>query len=173
MFVLAGVPEQVEIMRQLGYQPVSLEAEQILPGLTTGMISVVPVPPFLANALQFNREAKYMLDLNWVPLVGAAVIRRDVWEKLSPALRQELKGIAETAAGRIRTQTRAEDDDAIAAMKKNGLIVQPVTPEVRAAWQGFAEQLHPLIRGTIVPAEIFDKVSVDLAEYRAAHGAAH
>jgi len=173
MFVLAGVPEQVDIMRQLGYQPVSLEAEQILPGLTTGMISVVPVPPFLANALQFNREAKYMLDLNWVPLVGAAVIRRDVWERLSPALRTELKGIAEAAADRIRAQTRAEDEEAIVAMKKNGLIVQPVTPEVRAAWEALAERLHPLIRGTIVPAEIFDKVSADLAEYRATHGAAH
>jgi TRAP-type C4-dicarboxylate transport system substrate-binding protein len=130
----------------------------------------VPVPPFLANALQFNREAKYMLDLNWVPLVGAAVIRRDAWEKLSPALRQELKAIAETSAVKIRAQTRAEDDDAITAMKKNGLVVEPVTPAVHAAWQALAERSYPLIRGTLVPAEIFDEVTADLAAYRAAHG---
>jgi len=173
MFVLSGVPRQMEIMRELGYQPVSLETEQILPGLTTGMISVVPVPPFLANALQFNRQAKYMLDLNWVPIVGAAVIRSDVWEKLSPELRVQLKAIAEAAAGKIRTQTRAEDDDAIVAMKKNGLVVQSVTPEMRAAWQKLAERTYPLIRGTIVPAEIFDEVLAALAEYRAKHGETH
>jgi TRAP-type C4-dicarboxylate transport system substrate-binding protein len=173
MFVLAGVPRQMEIMRELGYQPVSLETEQILPGLTTGMISVVPVPPFLANALQFNRQAKYMLDLNWVPIVGAAVIRSDVWEKLTPELRAQLKSIAEAAAGKIRAQTRAEDDDAIVAMKKNGLVVQAVTPEVRAAWQKLAERTYPLIRGTLVPTEIFDLVLASLAEYRGKHGEAH
>ena len=170
LFVLAGVPRQMEIMRELGYQPVSLETEQILPGLTTGMINVVPVPPFLANALQFNRQAKYMLDLNWVPIVGAAIVRRDVWEKIAPELRTQLREIAVAASGKIRAQTRAEDDDAIVAMKKNGLIVQSVTPPMRAAWQALAEQSYPMIRGPIVPAEIFDQVTAALAEVRAAPG---
>ena len=169
LFVLAGVPRQLEIMRELGYQPVSLETEQILPGLTTGMISVVPVPPFLANALQFNRQAKYMLDLNWAPIVGAAIVRRDVWEKIPPALRAQLQAIAAAASEKIRTQTRAEDDEAIVAMKKNGLVVQTVTPPMLAAWQALATQSYPLIRGPIVPAEIFDQVQAALAEFRAAN----
>jgi TRAP-type C4-dicarboxylate transport system substrate-binding protein len=171
LFVLAGVPRQMEIMRDLGYQPVSLETEQILPALTTGMISVVPVPPFLANALQFNRQAKYMLDLNWVPIVGAAIVRRDVWEKIPPELRAQLQEIATLAAGKIRTQTRAEDDEAIVAMQQNGLVVRPVTPEVRAAWQALAAQSYPMIRGPIVPADIFDQVEAALAEFRATPGA--
>lgn len=170
LFVLAGVPRQLEIMRDLGYQPVSLETEQILPSLATGMISVVPVPPFLANALQFNRQAKYMLDLNWVPIVGAAIVRTDVWEKIRPELRAQLQEIAMVAAGKIRTQTRTEDDAAIVAMTKNGLVVQPVTPPIRAAWQALAAQLYPMIRGPIVPADIFDQVQAALAEYRTAHG---
>lgn len=172
LFVLAGVPRQMEIMRELGYQPVSLETEQILPGLTTGMISVVPVPPFLANALQFNRQAKYMLDLNWAPIVGAAIVRRDAWERIPPASRAQLEALAATAAEKIRTQTRAEDDDAIVAMQKNGLVVQAVTPPVLAAWQAIAEQAYPLIRGPIVPPEIFDRVQAVLAGYRAAQGIA-
>ncbi len=171
LFVLAGVPRQMEIMRDLGYQPVSLETEQILPSLTTGMISVVPVPPFLANALQFNRQAKYMLDMNWVPIVGAAIVRSDVWEKIPPGLRAQLQEIATVAAGKIRTQTRAEDDDAIVAMKKNGLVVQPCTPEVLAAWRAIAQRSYPMIRGPIVPADIFDQVQAALAEYRAASAA--
>ncbi len=168
LFVLAGVPRQMEIMRDLGYQPVSLETEQILPALTTGMINVVPVPPFLANALQFNRQAKFMLDLNWVPIVGAAIVRKDVWEKISPPLRAQLQGIASSASEKIRTQTRAEDDEAIVAMKKNGLVVQAVSPPIVAAWQALAAQSYPMIRGPIVPAEIFDQVQAVLAEFRAA-----
>ncbi len=170
LFILAGVPHQVEIMRELGYQPVSLETEQILPALTTGMINVVPVPPFLANALQFTRQAKYMLDLNWVPIVGAAIVRRDVWEKIPAPLRAQLAEIAAASAGKIRAQGRAEDEAAIVAMKHNGLVVQIATPEVTAAWQAIAARAYPLIRGTMVPAEIFDQVQAALAEYRAAHG---
>ncbi|MSU22525.1 MAG: C4-dicarboxylate ABC transporter substrate-binding protein [Opitutus sp.] len=169
LFVHAGGPRQMEIFRELGYQPVSLETEQILPGLTTGMINVVPVPPFLANALQINRVTKFMLDLNWVPIVGAAIVRRDVWEKISPELRAQLQTIANAAAGKIRTQARAEDDEAIVAMKKNGLVVQAVTPPIQAAWQALAARSYPMIRGPIVPEEIFDQVQAVLVEFRAAH----
>jgi TRAP-type C4-dicarboxylate transport system substrate-binding protein len=172
LFVLAGVPRQLEIMREMGYQPVALETEQVLPALTTGMISVVPVPPFLALALQYNRQAKFMLDLNWVPIVGAAIVRQDVWEKIAPPLRAQLHALAGTAAEKIRTQTRAEDDDAIVAMQKNGLVVQTPTPPMVAAWQGLADKLHPLIRGPIVPPEIYDQVKAAVAAYRAGPGAA-
>jgi TRAP-type C4-dicarboxylate transport system substrate-binding protein len=134
------------------------------------MINVVPVPPFLANALQFNRQAKFMLDLNWVPIVGAAIVRRDVWEKIAPPLRAQLQAIATGAADKIRAQSRAEDDDAIVAMKKNGLVVQSVTPPILTAWQALAAKSYPMIRGPIVPAEIFDQVQAALAECRAAPG---
>ena len=170
LFVLAGGSHEMESFRELGYQPVSLETEQILPALTTGMVNVVPVPPFLANALQFNREANHMLDVNWVPIVGAAIVRHDTWERIPPALRARLQEIATAAAGKIRTQTRAEDDDAIVAMKKNGLVVQPATPEILAAWRALAARSYPMIRGPIVPAEIFDKVQATLAEFRAIQG---
>ncbi|MDO8539228.1 MAG: TRAP transporter substrate-binding protein DctP [Opitutaceae bacterium] len=169
LFVLSGGSREMESFRELGFQPVSLEMEQILPGLTTGMVTTVPVPPFLANALQINRVARYMLDLNWAPVVGAAIVRRDVWEKISPELRAELQTIATAAAEKIRKQSRAEDDDAIVAMKKNGLVVQAETPAIRAAWQALAEQAYPMIRGRIVPAEIFDQVQRVLVDYRATH----
>jgi TRAP-type C4-dicarboxylate transport system substrate-binding protein len=167
LFVLAGVPRQLEIMRELGYQPVALETEQVLPALTTGMISVVPVPPFLANALQYNRQTRYMLDVNWAPIVGAAIVRSDVWAKIPPALRAQLLASAAATAQKVRVQTRAEDDEAIVAMKKNGLIVQPATPEITAAWRALAARAYPQIRGPIVPAEIFDQVQAVLAAYRA------
>lgn len=172
MFVWAGEPSQLTIMRSLGYQPLGLETEQILPGLSTGMINVVPVPPFLANALQYNRYAGHMLDLPWVPIVGAAIVRRDIWEKIPATLRAELLKSAE-ATGRIfRMRCREEDNAAIAAMQKRGLIVHSGTPEIASEWAAMAEQVYPKIRGTMVPAELFDRVQALVAEYRATRLAA-
>ncbi len=172
MFVWAGEPNQLTIMRGLGYQPLGLETEQILPGLSTGMINVVPVPPFLANALQYNRYAGHMLDLPWVPIVGAAIVRRDIWEKIPATLRAELLKSAE-ATGRIfRMRCREEDNAAIAAMQKRGLIVHSGTPEIASEWAAMAEQVYPKIRGTMVPADLFDRVQALVAEYRATRLAA-
>jgi TRAP-type C4-dicarboxylate transport system substrate-binding protein len=172
MFVWSGEPQHLSIMRDLGYQPVSLETEQIVPALSTGMVEVVPVPPFIANALQFTRYAPHMLDLNWVPIVGAAIVRRDTWEKLTPEVRRELLQITAATGEKFRLRGRAEDREAVTAMQKRGLVVHAATPEVTAGWQALAEQAYPQIRGSIVPAELFDRVHAHLAEFRARNGSA-
>lgn len=172
MFVWSGEPQQLTLLRGLGYQPISLETEQILPALSTGMIDVVPVPPFLANALQYNRYAGHMIDMNWVPMVGAAIVRRDTWEKLTPELRKELLKIASATGEKFRLRAREEDEEAIAAMQKRGLVVHQLTPETRTAWQKLAETANPQIRGTLVPADLFDQVLAHVAEFRARNGAA-
>ena len=53
-------------------------------------------------------------------------------------------------------------------MKKRGLKVEPLTPEIEAEWRAVAEQAYPLIRGRMVPAPLFDEVQQALREYRAA-----
>jgi TRAP-type C4-dicarboxylate transport system substrate-binding protein len=171
MFAWSGEPQQLTIMRSMGYQPVALETEQIVPSLSTGMIDAVPVPPFIANALQFTRYASHMLDVNWVPIVGAAIVRRDTWEKLSPDGRKELMKSTATTGQKFRQRGREEDNAAIIAMQKRGLTVQAAKPEVVAEWRRFAEQLYPQIRGTLIPAELFDRVQSTLADYRKRPGA--
>ena len=52
-------------------------------------------------------------------------------------------------------------------MKSRGLKVQAVTPELEAEWRRTAEQLYPMIRGTLVPADLFDEVQRLLREHRA------
>jgi hypothetical protein len=52
-------------------------------------------------------------------------------------------------------------------MQARGLTVLPLTPEVEAAWRKVAEQGWPRVRGSMVPADMFDRVHALLAEYRA------
>ena len=56
-------------------------------------------------------------------------------------------------------------------MVKNGLKVHKVPPEVQAQWRKMVEDIHPRIRGKIMPAEAFDTVKGYREEYRAAHRA--
>jgi TRAP-type C4-dicarboxylate transport system substrate-binding protein len=126
----------------------------------------VPVSAYYALAGQFDTVAKHMLDLKWVPVVGATVITRKVWDQMTPAAREQLKIAGDAAGFKVRERARQEDLDAIEAMKKRGLIVHPVTPELEADWRRMAEAAYPKLRGTMVPAEIFDQVRATVAEYR-------
>jgi TRAP-type C4-dicarboxylate transport system substrate-binding protein len=167
VFVWAGEPTQMSIMRSLDYDPVSLETDSIPTSLASGMINAVPVPPFLANALQYTKWVRHMVDINWVPIVGAAVVKRDVWEKIPAADRPGLLAAAAATGEKIRARGREEDENAIAAMKKRGLTVHPVSPAIAAEWHAMAERVHPQIRGKTVPADLFDRVQAELAAFRA------
>jgi TRAP-type C4-dicarboxylate transport system substrate-binding protein len=108
-----------------------------------------------------------MLEMNWVPLVGATVVSKKVWDTIPPADQQIMLAAAERAGKEIRTQARKEMIESVGAMKKRGLMVHALTPAAEAAWRRLAESTYPKIRGAIVPAQLFDEVQKLLAEYRA------
>ena len=168
VFAWAGDNPQVDIMKSLGYQPVVLEISDILPGLQTGMINMVPSTPFYALIGQFYRHAPYMLDMNWVPIVGAVVVTRKAWDAMSPEAQQALRRAGDLAGVELRAISRRENEESVEAMKKRGLKVQPITPELEAEWRKVAERAYPMIRGNMVPAELFDEVQRLLREYRSA-----
>lgn len=168
IFVWAGSPDQVAIMRRAGYTPVPLETSDILPGLQTGLINTACVAPIFALATQLDLRAPNMLNLNWAPLVGACVVKKETWEKIPGTLRETLLEAADRAGKEIRANSRKENTEAVAAMQKRGLKVHEVSPEVVEQWRKETEKTYADIRGRLVPADIFDEVQKYLQEYRSA-----
>jgi len=172
MFAWAGDTAQISLMRAMGCQPVALDTTDILLGLNTGMVNTVPVPPLIALASQIYRPAPHMLVMDWAPIVGAAVVRLDAWEKIPAPIQARLLASAERAGEKLRTRGRQENDEAIRAMEEHGLKADPLTPQAAREWQELATDLYPRIRGSVVPADIFDAVEKHLREFRAKAGAA-
>jgi TRAP-type transport system periplasmic protein len=166
IFAWAGDPEQIALMKSMGYRPVMLETADILPSLQTGLINAVPVTSAWALATQVDAIAPHMLDIHWVPIVGAAVIARGAWEALSAAGREALRDAAARAADRLRGLRESSDIDAVEAMRKRGLHIHALTPELEAQWRSLAESVYPMIRGAMVPEDVFDAARRALAESR-------
>jgi len=167
VFSWAGNTAQVDIMHDAGFNPVPLETADILPGLQTGLIDVVPMPPFYALARQVYLPAPNMLKLDWAPLVGAAVITRQAWNKIPVELRESLLAAASRAGAEIKASGRNENQESVLTMEKKwGLKVHPVSPGLKEEWRRSMEKIYPKIRGAIVPADIFDEVVRLLKEYR-------
>jgi len=169
-FAWGAEAEQQEIMKSLGYTPVPLETSDILPAIQTGMISVVPSTPYFALASQIYATAPNMLEINWAPIVGALVLTKKAWDDMSPEAQQLLRSAGDKAGLVMRTQARQEVDDAVAAMKQRGLVINKPNPEQMKEWSALADKLYPRIRGRMVPAETFDEVFFHLKAFRASQG---
>lgn len=167
VFVGAGDNEEIAIVKGLGFQAVPLEWIDVLTSLQTGLVDTVPAPPFFVLAGQYDLVARHMLELNWVPLVGATVITKKAWSAIQPATRDSLRKAAAEAGRQMQARSRQESQEAVAAMKKRGLQVHPASPELEAEWRRFAEGVYPKIRGTMVPADMFDEVLRRVADFRA------
>ena len=74
LFVSAGDDKVVQWWRGRGFRPVALAMTDIMTGLHTGMIELLPTTPLAALSLQWFRHTPYMLDVPLTPLIGATVI---------------------------------------------------------------------------------------------------
>jgi TRAP-type transport system periplasmic protein len=166
VFALTSDNSQTDLMKSAGFHPVALEYTDVLTGLQTGLIDVVPTPPFYALAGQFYLPAPYMLQLDYAPLVGALVITRKAWDSLSPAAQEAMRRSADGAGTSMTQHSHREMVEALAAMEKRGMKVTRLTPAAEAEWHALFEGIYPKIRGSLVPADVFDEVQRLLREYR-------
>jgi len=141
IFVTAGDVPQSELLRSAGYKPVLLEWSDVLTSLQTGMVDAVPTIPFHVLANQFYLSTHHMLEVNWLPLVGALIVTKKSWEALQPADREAMMKSAAQCGQEIQEHGRQENLDAVAAMQKRGLQVQTVSKEEEAEWRRFSESL--------------------------------
>lgn len=166
VYASSGNPKALEMLKSY-YTTVELDPDKILLSLRNGMIDAVPIPPFLANFAQVATKANYMLDMKWVPVVGAMVVTKSSWDKLAPETQEYLRETSRKAGEKIRADSRREDDEAIKAMvDKQGLKITRLSPEADREWRAVLDQALPKIRGEIVPADMFDDVMADLKAFR-------
>ncbi len=143
-----------------------IEWSDVLTSLQTGLVDVVPTVPFHALAGQFFGSTRHMLEVDWVPLVGATVITKKAWDSMSPAKQDFILKTAIESGKQMEANSRKENDLAVEAMKKRGMQVHPVPSTLEAEWRKFAETVYPKIRGHMVPADTFDEVQRLLVDYR-------
>ena len=166
IFSWAGNPDTVKVLQKNGFHPVPLETKDIVPGLQTGMITSVTMPPLAANFSQIDTRAPYMLKINWGALAGGLVITQEAWDKLSPAQQTHMKNAAIEAGKAIQADGRKEAVESIAAMQKRGLTVIEPTPEELEDWRKETQKAYSDIKGLLVDETMFDKVQSLLEDYR-------
>ena len=170
VFSWVGNAHEYDIWKSAGFHPVALETAGIAQGLLSDTFNAIPMLPFFALAGQLDSQTKYMLELNWAPLVGATVVRKKSWDRVPADTREAMLKIAAEAGKQVKADGRAEGESAVTAMVKRGLKVQKVSPEVDEEWRATVDKVQDQIRGKIVPADVFDEAQRLLQEFRSSAG---
>mgnify|MGYP002628961767 CR=1 FL=1 len=157
LFVWAGQDEVLDIWKGAGFNPVPLPSTEISTALQTGLVTAVPTTPQATLLMQWNKNAPYMTDAPWAPLMGATVITKKTWEEIDPELRPKLMEIARKAGEKLRAEARPADQRSIDAMAERGLTIVKVDEATRARWRERLDGAMSKVRGVWVPADLFDE----------------
>lgn len=153
VFAWEGDPGMVKVWRSAGLHPVVLSSTDLLAALTTGMVDCVSSVPLYMLTTRAFEKARHLVELALAPVVVATVVRKEVWSRIPADVRPKLVDIAREEGAKIDADVRRLNADAVAAMKGQGLSVDPVDP---AAWRPALEKSWGVLRGDVVPADFFD-----------------
>jgi TRAP-type C4-dicarboxylate transport system substrate-binding protein len=172
LFTSKGSDKWVQWYVANGFHPVALTPADIPAQLKlgTGLIDTAPYPAYLAMSLNIYTDAKYMLDLHIGPLTGALVITETAWNRLSAEDRAAIEADAQAFESRVRTEVPKNDAEAVKLMSTRGL--QVITPDAKAAaeFRTAGSQLASTMRGSMVPADIYDAAVQARDAFRASKG---
>ncbi len=169
LFTWSGDTKQTDLLKNMGFRPIPIDSTEISSSLQTGLVDIVPLPPFYALALQSYKPAPHMLQIKYTPLVGALVLSEQTWNGIDPEHQSAMIEIAQRYGSEMTQAGREENESAIEVMEQKwGLKVVRPDKEIEDEWRAISKEAYSLIRDSTVPADIFDEVVGLLEEYRAA-----
>ena len=166
LFTSAGDDTMVAWWKQHGFDPVPLDFSDVPIGLNTGLINAYPFPPYAALLLQYYRAAPNMLDLPLGPVVGATVINKQSWDRLREEDRAAIRSAGERVERNLFLDVPRQDAEAVVEMKKRGLDVVILDARVHADFRQTADEMNASMRGSIVPAAVYDQAVRSRNEFR-------
>jgi len=167
LFVWAGNNPMVQLWKQNGFKPVPLAATDILTGLQTGMIDAFPTTPLAALAFQWFRQTPHMQGLGLAPLVGATVITKRAWSRLSPEVQKKVRATARNTEKRLNAEIPDQDKRAVEQMSQRGLTVTEVDPAIEEVWRKEAETFINFKRQHLEAKDVLERALRERDAFRA------
>jgi TRAP-type transport system periplasmic protein len=163
---LENEPLTEVLFRKAGVTSVPLTIPDVLLGLQTRMVDVVYAPPAAAIALQWFTRVKYITELPINYTLGAMLIARRPFERISPQHQAVLREICGRHLHALTGRMRADNEEAMRVMLANGL--QLVTPDRSAvlSFQKLVQESIPEWVGTSFSAAAHEQIRFHLDSYR-------
>lgn len=147
----------------IGANPVRVGANEVYGGLQTRMIDTVPASCIVAVAVQWYTKLDYMAKQNLNLIIGGSIIKKEVFEELSPGDQKVLVDTAERAARAMDKIVVRDDERACQTLIERGIKEIDLNPH-KAEWDSVAKKARLALAGRVYSKSLLDEVTKLAAE---------
>jgi len=132
VWVPEGDTISYESMRALSLSPVTLPLTDVLTGLQTGLIDVVPMSPVGALVLQWHTKVKYITDLPLIYTMGLLAIDKRAFNKIDAADQKIVREVMTRTYANLDKASLSDNAEAMQALLNTGIERVELNPEEAA-----------------------------------------
>ena len=154
------------LFRLAGVTSVPLNIPDVLLGLQTNLIDVVYASPSATIVLQWFTRAKYVTQLPINYTLGALLIDKRTFAKISAADREHIHRIARQHMAALNQRNRRENDEAMTVLQANGLSLVEVNPKDVETFEGLVASAEAELVGRAFSREAHEQIAQHLQDLR-------
>jgi TRAP-type C4-dicarboxylate transport system substrate-binding protein len=154
------------VFKTMGFQVVETDIPDLGPKLANNMINALYFIPAMIAPMGLHRNLKHMMGVPIAPVMGAIVINRVTWNKISPDRQRELLRITQKMAAEFDVSVSKTNANAVAMMGRDGLKVNTLSQEQIDLWQGELFKTMPKLMGTTFDSDLYQQVNRILEKSR-------
>lgn len=170
-WALEGEPIGQAVYQALDISPVSLSISDVATSLSTNLIDCANSTPFGAVAFQWYTKFKYMTGYPSTNILGATIVKKDIWDRISPASQRIILDVSADQHLKIEQATRREDARSIDLLRKSGITIVKYDIKDREMQYVFeaSKKARESLVGKLYPRELLDRTLALVEEYRRSH----
>jgi len=142
----------------IGANPVRVGANEVYGGLQTRMIDTVPSSCIMAVAIQWYTKLNYMAKQNFNILIGGSIIKKEVFDRLTPGDQKILLDTAERGARAMDKIVIRDDDKAYRTLVERGIQEVDLSP-YQAEWDAVAAKAREQLAGRVYSKSLLAEVT--------------
>ena len=162
----ADSPMTKVIFDEANVSAIPLSVPDVLVGLQTGLVDVVYAPPSGAISLQWFTKTKYITDVNLIYLIGGVVMKKKLFNKMSPAHQNILMDAFRRQMAQLKKTIRKENQEAVQVMVKHGVKIITPSPAQVSEFKTVSEKAIQRLVDKSFYKKVKDEFSVKLEAYR-------
>jgi len=147
----------------IGANPVRVGANEVYGGLQTRMIDTVPSSCIMAVAIQWYTKLNYMAKQNINILIGGSVIKKELFDQLTPEDQKILLDTSERASRASDKVVIRDDGKAYKTLIERGIAEVDLSP-YQDEWDAVAKKAREQLAGRVYSKSLLDQVAKLAAE---------
>ena len=149
-----------------GSEPVLLPIESVLTALRNDEIQTVYTSPLACIVYQWQTQVKYLTDLPLTVGIGAAIMDKGRFERLSKEHRDLLQRLAKKYHEQLVSRIRESNEESLRVLQERGLKIIDVPQMEKRKWRQVLVRVQNRFIGQLYEKDLLDQIRNLVKQYR-------